>query len=143
MENEVAVKRIAASMPAVGLEASLRSKRQLGNLLGVHGPHTPRGKQVADGFVRLVEKAILEYQASRERLLAKEKNNLTPEQCREKVTERHTDCERLATTEVPEKISDKATSKELGRKYLTCGTPYFFCNGVEVSTEDEARKHCQ
>ena len=74
---------------------------------------------------------------------AKEKNNLTPEQCREKVTERHTDCERLATTEAPEKISDKATSKELGRKFLTCVTPYFFCNGVEVSTEDEARKHCQ
>ena len=70
MENEAAVNRIVASMPAVGLEASLRSKRQLGNLLGVHGPHTPRGRQVADGFVRLVEKAILEYQASRERLLA-------------------------------------------------------------------------
>lgn len=70
MKNEVAVNQIAASMPAVGLEASLRSKRLIGNLLGVHGPHTPRGKQIADGFVRLVEKAILEYQASRERLLA-------------------------------------------------------------------------
>lgn len=70
MENKAALNRIEASMPAVGLETSLRSKRLLGNLLGVHGPHTPSGKQIADGFVRLVEKAILEYQASRERLLA-------------------------------------------------------------------------
>ena len=70
MENESALNRLVVSMPSVDLEASLRSKRQLGNLLGVHGPHKPRGKQIADGFVRLVEKAILEYQASRERLIA-------------------------------------------------------------------------
>lgn len=74
---------------------------------------------------------------------AKEKNNLTPEQCRGKVSERHTDCERSATADGPEIISDKGISKELGRKYLTCVTPYFFCNGVEVKTEDEARKRCQ
>jgi hypothetical protein len=70
MENESAVQRVDASMPTIALETSLRSKRQLGLLLGVHGPHTPRGKQIANGFVRLVEKTILEYQSSRERLLA-------------------------------------------------------------------------
>jgi hypothetical protein len=70
MENEAAVQRVEANMPTITLETSLRSKRQLGLLLGVHGPHTPRGKQIADGFVRLVEKTILEYQSSRERLFA-------------------------------------------------------------------------
>lgn len=70
MENETALNQIAEGMPDLRLEASLRSKRQLGNLLGVHGPYTPRGKQIADGFVRLVEKAILEYQASRSALVS-------------------------------------------------------------------------
>jgi hypothetical protein len=56
-------------MPALALETSLRSKREFGHLLGVHGPHAPRGKQIADGYVRLVEKAVLEYQASRGKLL--------------------------------------------------------------------------
>lgn len=57
-------------MPQLALEPSLRSKRELGNLLGVHGPRTPGGKQIADGLARLVEKAILEYKASRARLIA-------------------------------------------------------------------------
>jgi hypothetical protein len=70
MDNEAAIRRVEANMPAIALETSLPSKRQLGLLLGVHGPHTPRGKQIADGFVRLVEKTTLEYQLSRERLLA-------------------------------------------------------------------------
>lgn len=77
MENEAAVQRVETSMPTIALETSLRSKRQLGLLLGVHGPHTPRGKQIADGFVRLVEKTILEYQSSRERLLAFLKDGIT------------------------------------------------------------------
>lgn len=51
------------------LETSLRGKRMLGKILGVHGPPTPRGKQIADGYVRLVEKTITEYQASRERFV--------------------------------------------------------------------------
>jgi hypothetical protein len=69
-------------MPTITLETSLRSKRQLGLLLGVHGPHTPRGKQIADGFVRLVEKTILEYQSSRERLLAFLKEGIADDYCR-------------------------------------------------------------
>lgn len=70
MANDIAIDRIATSMPELNLEPSLRSKREVGNLLGVHGPHTPRGKQIADGLVRLVEKAVLEYEASREQLIA-------------------------------------------------------------------------
>jgi len=58
-------------MPALdGLDLSLRSRRFLGNLLGVHGPPTPRGRQIADGYVRLVEKTALEYEKARSKFAA-------------------------------------------------------------------------
>ena len=69
MTNEAAVRRVDAAMPTLALDTSLRSKRQLGILLGVHGPNTPPGSQIADGFIRVVQKTILEYQSSREKLI--------------------------------------------------------------------------
>ena len=74
---------------------------------------------------------------------AKEKHNLTPELCREKVQELHSECERTASTDAPELVEDRATSKRLGHNYLECVTPHFFCNGTEVRTEEEAKKFCQ
>lgn len=53
------------SIPTLeNLEVSLRSKRMLGNVLGRHGPASKNGKQIADGLVRLVEKAVQEYKAA-------------------------------------------------------------------------------
>ncbi len=52
------------------LERSLRSKRDLGKLLGVHAQPSGRARQIADGYVRLVEKTLLEYEESRSKLLA-------------------------------------------------------------------------
>jgi len=60
---------VQVAMPPLDLETSLRAKRELGRMLGVHGPPSERGLQLADGFVHLVEKCVLEYQASRERLI--------------------------------------------------------------------------
>ena len=58
-------------MPSLSdLESSLRGKRFLGKMMGVHGPSTPRGLQIADGYVRLVEKTILEYESSRKEMLS-------------------------------------------------------------------------
>jgi len=58
-------------MPSLSdLDASLRGKRELGRILGVHGPSTPRGLQIADGYVRLVEKTIIEYESSRREMLS-------------------------------------------------------------------------
>ena len=58
-------------MPSLeGLETSLLSKRFLGNVLGVHGPRLPRSKQITDGFVRLIEKTVIEYLHAREKLNA-------------------------------------------------------------------------
>lgn len=82
MDNEAAVIRIKANMPALDLEALLGGKRLLGTLLGVHRPDSMRGKQISDGFVRLVEKAILEYQACRERFFAFHEKGSFDDRCR-------------------------------------------------------------
>lgn len=74
---------------------------------------------------------------------AQNNHNLTPEQCKEKVTERHSNCERTAVENAPEFIGEQALSKRLGKRYLECVTPYYFCKGIEVRSEDEARKYCQ
>jgi len=52
------------------LPARLRTDRYLANILGVMGPRVPRGKQVADGFVRLVERTLAEYNHGRSALFA-------------------------------------------------------------------------
>lgn len=64
--NQAAVDRLEREMPSLNhLEGSLRGKRDLGKLLGVHAQPSGRGQQIADGYVRLVEKAVLEYQEAR------------------------------------------------------------------------------
>lgn len=69
-ENETGVRRLETGMPSLlNLERSLRSKRDLGKLLGGHKLPSGNGKQFADGFVRHVEKAMLEYEETRNVLL--------------------------------------------------------------------------
>lgn len=73
---------------------------------------------------------------------AQKRHNLTPDECRAKVNERHAACEASAAGGAPETIDSKVVSKRLGRAYLQCVTPYYFCKGVEVHNEQEAREHC-
>ena len=61
--------QILDGMPALDLEPALRAKRQLGKILGVHGPRDPKGQLITDGLVRLADKAALEYRAARSELL--------------------------------------------------------------------------
>jgi hypothetical protein len=68
-ENSDGIARVEAEMPPLDLDMTLRCKRELGHLLGVHGPHEPCGKMIADGLVRLVDKCGLEYVAARAMLL--------------------------------------------------------------------------
>jgi hypothetical protein len=56
-------------MPAMNLEPALRSKFELGLITGVHRMPSKRGTQIVSGYVRLVDKATLEYANARERLL--------------------------------------------------------------------------
>jgi hypothetical protein len=65
-DNQAGVNRIENAMPSLKLlEGSL-----LGKLFGVHVQPGDRGREIADGYVRLVEKALLEYQESRATLIA-------------------------------------------------------------------------
>ena len=73
---------------------------------------------------------------------ARQKKNLSPEQCREKVQQRSAVCAAKAGIEAPDYISSKIVSRELGREYLDCVTPYYFCKGVEVKTLEEVRQIC-
>lgn len=74
---------------------------------------------------------------------AAKNHSLTPEQCKEIVSQRHGDCERSSMENAPELISDQAITRRLGRQYLRCVTPYYFCKGIEVRTEEEAKRYCQ
>jgi len=70
-DNQEAVDRLEQQMPSLNhLEGSLRGKRELGKLLGAHAQPSGRGGQIADGYVRLVEKAVLEYQEARTKHIA-------------------------------------------------------------------------
>lgn len=73
---------------------------------------------------------------------AKDKHNITPLACRQSIDKKHAACERAAGLDAPKVIGDPVLSKSLARKYLQCVTPYYFCNGVEVRTEDEVRQRC-
>lgn len=69
-ENEAGVQRLKDGMPNIDhLESSLRTKRDLGKFIGVHKLPYGRGKQITDGFVRLVDKAVIEYGESRSKFI--------------------------------------------------------------------------
>ncbi len=71
MSNPEGTQKLQSGMPSLAdLDASLRSKRFLSNVLGINSPPTSRGKQLANGFVHLVQKALIEYEALRTKLTA-------------------------------------------------------------------------
>ena len=71
------------------------------------------------------------------------KHNLTREKCREIVTQRGQSCAEDMNPKTPEVIETATLAKQLGREFMECVTPYYFCKGVEVRTEEEARRHCK
>ncbi len=74
---------------------------------------------------------------------SKERFNLEASQCRRVISERGDSCAAKLQNESPLMISSTEVSRHLGRKYLQCATPYYFCKGVEVKTEEEARSKCR
>src|SRR4030042_2479537 len=70
-------------MPSLSeLETGLRGKRLLGRILGVHGPPSQRGLQIADGYVRLVEKTLIEYESARKAMISFMSNGNFDSYCR-------------------------------------------------------------
>jgi hypothetical protein len=70
-------------------------------------------------------------------------HNISPEQCREIVNKRHESCSASSAGTVPETIAQSGQLRALGRAYLGCATPYYFCNGVEVRSEQEVKAQCK
>jgi hypothetical protein len=67
--NPLHLEQLKNGMPDLGLDTSLRAQRQTGKLLGVHGPYDTKGQLIADGLIRLVEKAVIEYDLTKSELL--------------------------------------------------------------------------
>jgi len=74
---------------------------------------------------------------------AKERFNLTSSECTALIGKRADACASKLAPETPALISTTAMAKSVGRKYLQCATPFYFCNGVEVKTDAEARAQCK
>jgi hypothetical protein len=56
-------------MPPLNLVSELRSKWELGHVLGLHKMPSKRVRQIVAGYIRLVDKAMREYSAARNMLL--------------------------------------------------------------------------
>lgn len=69
--------------------------------------------------------------------------NLTSDACARHVTTRANACASKFAGGAPAMVATRATSKDLGRKYLDCMTPYYYCNGVEVKTDAEVKAKCK
>lgn len=67
----------------------------------------------------------------------------TPKQCRDRVDEKHLDCEKTLSIDAPDVISSKSVAKRLGKYYFKCVLPKPVCNGVEVSSAEEAQEKCK
>jgi hypothetical protein len=72
-----------------------------------------------------------------------ERHNLTSDACMRHVSARANACAAKFAPGAPAMIASRAASKDLGRKYLDCMTPYYYCNGVEVKTEEEIKAKCK
>jgi hypothetical protein len=68
--------------------------------------------------------------------------NLSTSKCISLVEARSEQCASRLAGEAPLVISSTATAREIGRKYLNCVTPHYFCRGVEVHTAEEVRANC-
>ncbi|MBB6563880.1 hypothetical protein HNP48_006606 [Acidovorax soli] len=74
---------------------------------------------------------------------APSRHNITRAQCASLVKERSDTCAAQQSGSAPQLIRTTAVAKDVGRKYLQCVTPHYFCKGIEVRTEAEARAQCK
>ncbi len=69
--------------------------------------------------------------------------NLGESECVAVIGRRADSCALQLSNQSPSLISTTAVARDVGRKYLHCATPFYFCNGVEVKSEAEVRAKCQ
>lgn len=69
--------------------------------------------------------------------------NLSRAKCLSVISKRADTCIAKYETQTPAVIHTSAESRSIGRNFMYCATPYYFCNGVEVKTEAEVRATCK
>ncbi|UXH77134.1 hypothetical protein [Roseateles amylovorans] len=69
--------------------------------------------------------------------------NLGEAECRRVISQRGDACAVTLKDQSPAVISSTAVARDIGRKYMHCATPFYFCKGVEVKTEEEVRAKCK
>ena len=74
---------------------------------------------------------------------SKTRFNLAESECLNVIAKRADSCASQLSNQSPALISTTAVARDLGRKYMHCSTPFYFCNGVEVKTEEEVRAKCR
>lgn len=74
---------------------------------------------------------------------SKSRFNLDPTACASLITRRADMCIAKYEAQTPALITTRAESRSIGRNFLYCATPYYFCNGVEVKTEAEVLAKCR
>ena len=74
---------------------------------------------------------------------ARKRFNLSREECLQEIAKRADACMVAQAPSTPAMVSSMAVSKDVGRKYLHCAVPFYFCKGMEVKTEKEAREQCR
>jgi len=74
---------------------------------------------------------------------SKTRFNLAESQCLTVIASRADSCASQLSNQSPELITTTAVARDVGRKYLHCATPFYFCNGVEAKTEEEVRAKCK
>ena len=74
---------------------------------------------------------------------AKNRFNLERSECLSIVSRRSDACIAKQEGRTPAVIRTSVESKNIGREFMHCATPYYFCHGVEVKTETEALAKCK
>lgn len=74
---------------------------------------------------------------------SKTRFNLAESECMSVIAKRADSCASQLSNQSPALISTTAIARDVGRKYLHCATPFYFCNGAEVKTEEEVRAKCK
>lgn len=69
--------------------------------------------------------------------------NLAESECLTVIATRADSCAAQLGNQSPALITTTAVARDIGRKYVHCATPFYFCNGVEVRTEEEVRATCK
>jgi hypothetical protein len=68
--------------------------------------------------------------------------NLSEAECTDVISKRADSCAAKLAPSTPSTIYRNVISREVGRRYLYCATPYYFCNGFEAKTVPEVMTHC-